>query len=364
MLLFMLAGVILGSAGTTKFGAIRGRGRGRPLLLIAFLAGALGLAGIPPFGGYLSKTLLHEGILEAVGPGALEWLFLFCGGLTLAYLLKIFFCLFWDGPARSAGAEAAPIADRTAAALGFSVLLIPVFALTAGGIADLGTDFLSRAEGEAVHYCAWESLRSALISVGFGTLVFAAARRLGRRKKAAAKDRGNGLPPWMELETLLSRPLFLWVLPALFGGTIHRLALLPDRLADTLPALLGGVIRRLALLPDRLAGALPLRLGSVFRRLALLPDRLAAAVCAWFLRPMEADPESIGETHPAIRAGLRLDSFHFAVRGGHKEVSFTETLWLAVERFRDRRRLTNSPSFALLMACFGLAGMLLYLLLG
>jgi hypothetical protein len=108
--------------------------------------------------------------------------------------------------------------------------------------------------------------------------------------------------------------------------------------------------------PDSALGADDQRVGP--------PDRLAAAVCAWFLRPMEADPESIGETHPAIRAGLRLDSFHFAVRGGHKEVSFTETLWLAVERFRDRRRLTNSPSFALLMACFGLAGMLLYLLLG
>jgi hydrogenase-4 component B len=344
MLLFMLAGVVLGSAGTTKLGAIRGQGRANPLLLIAFLTGAPGLAGIPPFGGYLSKTLLHEGILEAVGSGALEWLFLCCGGLTLAYLLKIFCCLFLDAPAAELRGEGSlSLMDfRSAASLGLATLLIPVFAVTAGGIADLGTDFLSQAEGEAVHYFTWENIRSALLSIGFGTLVFAAARGAGRRSREAAPARANGLPKWLDLMALADRSHFLRVLHVFFGGLLRRLALLPDRLANLAFIVLGGGVRCLA----------------------ALPDRVARAVFELFFRPMEADPDSIGEAHPAIRAGLRLDHFHSAVRGVPKEISFTETLWQAVERYRDRRRLTNSPSFALLMACLGLAGMLLYLLLG
>ena len=59
-----------------------------------FCAEPAPLAGIPGFLGYISKTLVHEAVVElAVETGssaitAVEWLFLLSGGLTAAYLTK------------------------------------------------------------------------------------------------------------------------------------------------------------------------------------------------------------------------------------------------------------------------------------
>ena len=91
--------------------------------------GAMGISGIPAFSGYISKTLLHESIVEyqkllaegevlvhsltkdapflsAIEPfitqclkspgfwkGA-EWIFIITGGMTFAYMLKLFIAIF------------------------------------------------------------------------------------------------------------------------------------------------------------------------------------------------------------------------------------------------------------------------------
>ena len=62
----------------------------------------LGISGVPLFNGYLSKTLLHEGLVHAaLHAGWLapllrgtEVLFLLSGGLTFAYMLRLYLCLF------------------------------------------------------------------------------------------------------------------------------------------------------------------------------------------------------------------------------------------------------------------------------
>ena len=43
---------------------IQGFGRKKPLLNYIFLMGALGIGGIPLWNGYISKTLIHESIVE------------------------------------------------------------------------------------------------------------------------------------------------------------------------------------------------------------------------------------------------------------------------------------------------------------
>lgn len=95
---------------------IRGFGRKKPLLLYTFLMGSLGIGGIPLFNGYVSKTLIHESIVEyiellkeghgaatfafASGAGAaalfkvIEWLFIITGAMTVAYMTKLFIVLF------------------------------------------------------------------------------------------------------------------------------------------------------------------------------------------------------------------------------------------------------------------------------
>ena len=59
----------------------------------------LGIGGIPLWNGYISKTLLHESIVEySTAPvfKAMEWIFLISGGLTVAYMLKLYISIFFE----------------------------------------------------------------------------------------------------------------------------------------------------------------------------------------------------------------------------------------------------------------------------
>lgn len=100
--LFMCAGVVVMNLHKLNLDEIRGWGRKKNKLKIAFALGALGISGVPLMNGYMSKTLLHEGIVEgihAIGEissylKAAEWIFLVSGGLTFCYMLKLFICIF------------------------------------------------------------------------------------------------------------------------------------------------------------------------------------------------------------------------------------------------------------------------------
>lgn len=81
--LFLFAGVVYYNTHQLDLNRIRGFGRGKPLLHGLFLCGACSLAGIPGFLGYVSKTLVHEAVVELGGGDraapaitAVEWLFL------------------------------------------------------------------------------------------------------------------------------------------------------------------------------------------------------------------------------------------------------------------------------------------------
>ena len=107
LLLFLGAGVIFMNLRELNLNKIRGYGKDKPLLKLIFLMPILGIGGIPLWNGYISKTLIHESMVEyievlkeagqsiAFMKGA-EILFLFSGGLTLAYMTKIFVCIFLE----------------------------------------------------------------------------------------------------------------------------------------------------------------------------------------------------------------------------------------------------------------------------
>ena len=74
------------------------------------MVAAASITGVPGFNGYVSKVLIHEAILEAYhfhGWPMLLWLeriFVFTGGLTAAYITKLWLKTFvakpkqsWDG---------------------------------------------------------------------------------------------------------------------------------------------------------------------------------------------------------------------------------------------------------------------------
>lgn len=67
-LLFLCAGAIVHATGITKLSEMSGLGRHRPGLAIAFTAGVLAIAGVPPLNGYVSLGLIHDGLTSSGQP--------------------------------------------------------------------------------------------------------------------------------------------------------------------------------------------------------------------------------------------------------------------------------------------------------
>jgi multicomponent Na+:H+ antiporter subunit D len=63
-LLFLCAGAIVHRTGATKLSEMGGLARRMPVVTGAFVLGALSIAGIPPLNGYVSVSLIHEGLQQ------------------------------------------------------------------------------------------------------------------------------------------------------------------------------------------------------------------------------------------------------------------------------------------------------------
>lgn len=335
LVLFMAAGVIYMNTHDLDLNRIRGYGRRKPLLAGIFLTGALAIGGIPMFGGYISKTLLHEAILEYGGGGimkAVEWTFLFSGGLTVAYMTKLFAAIFleknrdaalqarYDGEAKAGGNGAAVFA------LTGSALVLLVWGLFPYRLmdkaAELGQSFMNLSEGGVpVHYFSPGNLSGALISVAIGAAVYLLFIR-----RVLMKDGSyvNIWPKWLDLEELLYRPLLLTVLPVI-SGVLCRV---PDSLLDGLVVLLRRTVYRDSPLPcERVEGNfLTAALGSVLNRLE--------------------DFEN-----------------HTWRRKNPRQINFVHYLAVKNDELKENSRIIGrSLSFGLLLFCIGLSLTLIYLL--
>ncbi len=254
LVLFMAAGVIYMNAHALDLNVIRGYGRKKPLLKVIFLIGALAIGGIPLFGGYISKTLLHESILEYGGGflfRALEYLFLFSGGLTVAYMTKLFVAIFVE---KNTDADLQKAYDdqkkymnpASTFALAGSALVLLIWGLFPHGImnraAKLGQTFMGLEEfGETVSYFSLKNLSGAAISIGIGAVVYVfVIRKLLMRSKIYI----NAWPSWLDLEERIYRPLLMKLLPFVFGAGCRVLDILTDTLVRILIPV-GHVIARL-----------------------------------------------------------------------------------------------------------------------
>lgn len=160
LVLFMIAGLIFMHVGSYDLNQVRGFGRRKPFLFVTFLLAAAGVGGIPLLNGYVSKTLLHESIAEygellaAAGSSmalsatpamikAVEALFLFSGGLTIAYMTKLFVVLFVEKNSDKKVQEAYDAKGEyaslmTKAAIGVCALPIPLIGLLPNLVAEAG----------------------------------------------------------------------------------------------------------------------------------------------------------------------------------------------------------------------------------
>lgn len=242
LILFMGAGVIFMNVRELNLNKIRGYGKDKPLLKFIFLMPILGIGGIPLWNGYISKTLIHESMVEYIALLAeagqatglmrcAEALFLFSGGLTLAYMTKIFVCIFMEDnpyPTQSAK-KGAYMSKITAVMLTAAAILLPVLGClphqTQDMLAAMGAGFMNaHTPDHAVQYFAWTNLKGAVISICVGAVVyFLFVRKVLMRKDA----NGNVVyvdlwPEWCNIENKIYRPVLLQVLPFI-GGFCARL---------------------------------------------------------------------------------------------------------------------------------------------
>ena len=241
--LFLCAGAVYMNAHTLELSRLRGFGRGKILLHIVFLLGALGLAGVPLFNGYPSKTMIHEGLVELAeeieGFSAYrlcEWIFLFAAGLTTAYMLKLYICLFWqknpdeETQKRYDGMNKGYLTFRSALALILSALpLLPIGLFpnqTLLLLTGRSVSFLHHSALESVAFFSVTNLIGGGVSLAIGILVYLCfVRPILYKKREGYQDIW---PRWLDLEELFYRPVFCRFLPWAACGIASFLDSIPS----------------------------------------------------------------------------------------------------------------------------------------
>ena len=128
--MLMLAGYVASRASvkSAAFDVVAGVGKSLPFAGALFLIGSLGLAGIPPTNGFISKMLLFKSGLETEQLWALLLIGL-ASALTIVYTIRAFMRIWWQTPAE--GITNKPTGDRL-----FAPLILTVMILVLGLLAD------------------------------------------------------------------------------------------------------------------------------------------------------------------------------------------------------------------------------------
>ena len=242
LLLFMAAGVVVLNVHHLDLNKIRGFGRGKPLFTFIFLMGVLTIIGVPFFSGYVSKTLLHESLVyhiwlftENSGWSAyfqfIEGIFTLTGGLTTAYMIKLFVCICLErnqfNQKELSRTNKKYMTRLSSGVLLTCALLLPILGLIPYAfmipIGTLGQEFMMRFYPPyEINFLAWINLRGALMSLLIGIIIYTFVVRICLISK---DEQGRSIylnlwPSSLDIEKKIYRPVLLQILPfigALFG---------------------------------------------------------------------------------------------------------------------------------------------------
>ena len=342
LVLFLSAGIIYMKTHSLDLNEIRGYGKNKPLLHVAFAIGAYSIAGIPLGSGYVSKTLIHESMVEYMAEISMiasmeqihslvkvaEALFLFTGGMTFAYMLKLYVAVFIeDGEAKKK-----PMCNT----ISIAMLLIPaiflfIFGITPNQTMDHIASFGRLRETavvenhHAVHYFIWTNLKGAVISISIGLCLYFGFIRIFLMERVKGKkvyvDR---LPVWFDLEKSVYQPILLYFLPFVFGFF--------SRVLDKMTDFFSLVLRRNVLKPKKK------------KRPVAVGTGMSYAIGSFLDKIVSVLNGTIYRKRPIQKSFVNL----LAIR--NMEVDATIAI------------VGRSASFGLLLFCIGLVLTLLYLL--
>lgn len=354
LVLFSCAGIVYMNLHKLELNDIRGYGKNKPLLMIPFLLGALSIGGIPGFSGYISKTLLHEAIVEYaelcegsyhLAIKIVEYAFLFTGGLTLAYMTKLFVCLFIDKPLNEFKNS-----KYLKKSTGIIITLISVAFLVLGLLPYISLDRISTMVfhyfGEHHHfhdvnYFSFVNLSGAFISISIACIVyFLFVRRILYNKKDGY-IKYNGFK--IDMEKSLYKPILIDFLPKVFGSfsSIFANNVILKPLCKCF-VVFGSFIAKLFTLSTDLI--------IIFFRKTI------------FKEVKEKSPHAVNSLS-AYWGGIMISKFKYH-HPSEDQIVKDEIRLAKIFRTMGRsyRKITLNFSFAMLMACIGICIIFAYLL--
>ncbi len=386
LVLFMCAGTVYMHLHKLDLNDIRGWGRRKPFLMICFLMAGLGISGIPLWSGFVSKSLLHEGILEYVHEGAayagiakaVEIIFVLTGGLTLSYMTKLFVAVFVEKhPTRQKEFDEnrhylslpGRIAIAIPAILVFLFGLTPSFSMRA--LSDLAMPFL-RSHSHAVNYFSSENLIGALKSVLVAAVVYPFIVRRWMMKADVKMGGERYINRWLkhfDLEDSVYRPLILGLL-RIFGCFFSLCDHLLEKALMPFLITLGSLIAEGAdRLNDQCLIPLITFLGTFFGRiLDTVTDLSVIGLKKSVMRTRKPAPRPTVGSLLAFRIGLVLDRIilflnHTILRFHPIRTKFVPVIAAAEQNVLETSRYySRTISFSLLMFAIGLLIFLIFIL--
>lgn len=245
--LFMLAGAVYVRTHELELSRLGGLARKFPVAAAVCLISAAGIAGVPGFNGYISKTLLHHAIVEAYehhhlfALHAAEILFTLTGALTVCYIFKLFTGVFTGKmPAHLKKVSGEPFLERVVFLvlggaiiwLGMSPKLIiqKVIIPAAGSFAydSYHVKYLGK-----LNFINWPDLQGVLVPITLGLALL----YLMKRKDLFARIR---LPGWLSIDGQVYNPVSAAAL-SLFTTAGKHLETTVDRLYIESPAVFARV---------------------------------------------------------------------------------------------------------------------------
>lgn len=228
--LFMMVGTIFMYTRELELPRLGGMARKMPLVALSFLVAAFGIAGIPGFNGFPSKTLLHDSLLIAYkhyhyfGIDLAEKIFTLTSALTICYFTKLYRGLFLGPvPAKLDREYRLPVSVNLV--LGAFALIITAIGLFPNQILEqliypaavrLGYEGYAMDHLAHFNFFAWEMLKPMVIVVVLAAVIYI---------PGALRGWFNWQPPrWLSIHALVYRPLAqLLMAAACRGGSMLEL---------------------------------------------------------------------------------------------------------------------------------------------
>ncbi len=231
--LFMIAGVVYMNVHKLNLNDIRGFGRKKPLLNFAFLMGYLGIIGMPLLNGFISKSLLHESIVEymvhltehgesAALYKAIEIVFIVTGGMTAAYMTKLYVALFVEKNKDQALQQKYDqnkkyMTKLSAFAIVLSASILPVIGLFPDlfmtKMAEMSQTFMHGVSpAHHVDYFSAVNIIGAVKSLVIGVVLYGGIRLFLMKKEDKTSVYVNRWPQALDLEEGVYRPVISKVL--------------------------------------------------------------------------------------------------------------------------------------------------------